>query len=125
MIELTHIRHDWVALRAGELFKAGRERGVAMAMATDEWPRSTQGKLCAEITALRAQMNLVKKNINERPGFITALQGCSGDSSSDYYRWTGHAESRRQLAEDLHWTTPHHPGERTAPKPVVAEEKTA
>ena len=92
-----------------------------MAMATDEWPKSALGKLCAEITALRDQMELVKKHINQRPEYVIALKdGGSGDSA-DYYRWTGNAEGRRQLAEDLRWTVPHNPGDRTRPKP--AEEK--
>lgn len=121
MIDVTHTRHDWIVLRANELFKAGRERKVAMATATDEWPKSAHGKLCAEITALRDQIELVKKHINQRSEYVIALKdGGSGDSA-DYYRWTGNAEGRRQLAEDLHWTVPHNPEDRTRPKP--AEEK--
>ena len=54
--------------------------------------------------------------INERPGYITALKNTRGtDDQSDYWRWQGHAESRRQLAQSLGWTVPHNLGETTCP----------
>jgi len=55
--------------------------------------------------------------INQRPGYITALKNTRGnDSLGDYWRWSGHAEARRQLAESLGWTVPHNPGETTRPE---------
>ena len=55
--------------------------------------------------------------INERPTFVEAMRNTSGDevNMSDYYRWAGHAEARRQLAEQLGWTVPHELGETTRP----------
>lgn len=56
----------------------------------------------------------VEEFINERPGYITALRNTPGDGSqADYYRWQGHAEARRQLAQKLGWTVPHEPGDST------------
>lgn len=37
----------------------------------------------------------------ERAGCITAIKNCHPDNTADYYRWQGHAEARRQLAERL------------------------
>ena len=59
----------------------------------------------------------VEAFINERPEYITALKNTRGtDDQSDYWRWQGHAESRRQLAQALGWTVPHNPGETTRPE---------
>lgn len=57
----------------------------------------------------------VEKFINERSEFVTALKNSSGNDA-DYHRWSGHAEARRQLAEDLGWTVPYEPSDRTAVK---------
>ena len=38
--------------------------------------------------------------VAERAEYVTVLRQCT-DSSPDYYRWQGHAEARRQLAERL------------------------
>lgn len=60
---------------------------------------------------------VVEKFINERSEFVNALKGTSGQEDlSDYHRWQGHAEARRQLAEDLNLTVPHEPGDRTEPR---------
>ncbi|MET8318243.1 hypothetical protein ABZU78_29335 [Rhodococcus erythropolis] len=58
---------------------------------------------------------VVEDFINERPQFVSALKNCTG-GDADYFRWTGAAEARRQLAESLGWTTPHEWGERTSPR---------
>lgn len=56
----------------------------------------------------------VEHFINERPGYIQALKDTRGtDDQSDYWRWQGHAEARRQLATVLGYTVPHEPGETT------------
>lgn len=56
----------------------------------------------------------VEHFINERPGYIQALKDTRGtDDQSDYWRWQGHAEARRQLASALGYTVPHEPGETT------------
>lgn len=54
----------------------------------------------------------VKWFINQRPEYIQALRGTRGtDDQTDYYRWQGHAEARRQLAQRLGCTVPSEPGE--------------
>lgn len=59
----------------------------------------------------------VEHFINERPGYISALKNTRGtDDQSDYWRWSGHAEARRQLATVLGYTVPHEPGELTERK---------
>lgn len=50
--------------------------------------------------------------INERPRYVEALKA-SPEADSDYFRWQGHAEARRQLATFLGWTVPHESGEHT------------
>ncbi|GAA0200325.1 hypothetical protein [Glutamicibacter creatinolyticus] len=58
----------------------------------------------------------VEEFINQRPGYITALQNTRGtDDQADYHRWQGGAEARRQLAQALGWTVPRNPGETTQP----------
>lgn len=59
----------------------------------------------------------IENFINQRPEYITALKGTSGtDDQGDYWRWSGGAEARRQLATMLGWTVPHEPGETTHPE---------
>lgn len=58
----------------------------------------------------------VEAFINQRPEYVTVLKNTrSGDDMSDYCRWQGHAEARRQLAQKLGWAVPHNPGETTRP----------
>lgn len=67
--------------------------------------------------ALPEVISNVEAFINHRPEYIHALKNTrSGDDMSDYSRWNGHAESRRQLAQALGWTVPHNPGETTRPE---------
>lgn len=59
----------------------------------------------------------VESFVNQRPEYVTVLKNTrSGDDMSDYCRWQGHAEARRQLAQKLGWTVPHNPGETTRPE---------
>ncbi|HEY3559716.1 MAG TPA: hypothetical protein VGL05_19740 [Kribbella sp.] len=37
----------------------------------------------------------------ERVNVVTALNNCPASNMEDYYRWQGHAEARRILAESL------------------------
>lgn len=56
----------------------------------------------------------VESFINARPEYIEALKNTRGsDDQSDYWRWQGHAESRRQLAQSLGCTVPHEVGDKT------------
>jgi hypothetical protein len=54
--------------------------------------------------------------VNERPEYVAALINCSPGNDADYWRWSGGAEARRQLAETLGWTVPHKLGEVAGPK---------
>ena len=53
-------------------------------------------------------------HINQRPEYIQALRNTRGDGNqADYYRWSGHAEARRQLAQKLNLArVPHEFSER-------------
>lgn len=130
-IDFVEVKRDWCEKKAATYVAGGVSLHLAHSSALREWEMSDLNRVCLAMISLEEahaaqsrQIRVVEKFVNERPGFVTALQGCSGDDTSDYYRWTGHAESRRQLAEDLHWTNPHHPGDRTEPKPDSAVEAT-
>ena len=70
-------------------------------------------ELTAERDALRSHVVMVERFINHRPEYVKALKNTRGDDSkADYFRWTGHAEARRQLAEALGVKVPHELGER-------------
>lgn len=69
------------------------------------------------LAAAPPEVTSVEAFINQRPEYIQVLKNTrSGDDMSDYCRWQGHAESRRQLAQKLGWTVPHNPGETTRPE---------
>ena len=51
-------------------------------------------------TAEQAQQAVVDDFIADREGFVTALKN-SIECYTDYFRWQGHAEARRHLAERL------------------------
>ncbi|WGM21843.1 hypothetical protein QEH68_06630 [Paenarthrobacter sp. OM7] len=50
--------------------------------------------------------------INQRSEYVTAARNSGGDVA-DYYRWQGHMEARRQLAEKLGYTVPYEAKDRT------------
>lgn len=57
---------------------------------------------------------VVERFINQRTEYVSALKATRGtDDQSDYHRWQGGAEARRQLATALGWTVPHNPGDKT------------
>lgn len=75
-------------------------------------------ELLAHAIELKAMGTTVRAFIDERPEYITALKNVApGGSDADYWRWSGGAEARRQLAERLSWTVPHIHGDTTGPKP--------
>lgn len=45
-------------------------------------------------------LSVVEDFINQRPEYIEALKN-SPEADADYWRWSGHAEARRQLTERL------------------------
>jgi len=84
----------------------------------EEVERAATAAVSAYLAALPAPRTIttVEQFINQRPEYITALQNTRGtDDQTDYHRWQGGAEARRQLARALGWTVPHNPGETTRP----------
>lgn len=55
----------------------------------------------AEIERLRAELDKVAAFCAQRAEYVTSILNCHPDNAHDYYRWQGHAESRRQLSERL------------------------
>lgn len=71
----------------------------------------------ATVDRLRAQVAVAESFTAERPAYIQAIKA-SPHADADYWRWQGHAESRRHLSERLAaldsdglglWTVPDHP----------------
>lgn len=60
------------------------------------------------------QQKKLTEFINERPRYIDAMRHTES-VDNDYWRWSGHAEARRQLATELGWTVPHEITETTEP----------
>lgn len=55
--------------------------------------------------------------INQRPEYVAAARNTPGDQDqTDYYRWQGHMEARRQLAQALGYTVPYEHGDKTTKK---------
>ncbi len=76
-------------------------------------PSTLVAEFAAELLELRALRDKVAAFINERSESITAIENCPAGNEWDYYRWQGHAEARRVLAQQLGWTVPHNPGDET------------
>jgi len=57
--------------------------------------------LLAEVDRLRAELDKVTAFCAQRAEYVTSILNCHPDNKHDYYRWQGHAESRRQLSERL------------------------
>ncbi len=83
--------------------------------ATD-YVRAWVHSMAAELLAARAYLDIVRAHIDQRPEYVTACREAHPDNRADYWRWQGGAEARRQLAQDLGWTVPYEPGEKTGPK---------
>ena len=72
--------------------------------------------ILTEVARLRAQVAVAESFTAERPAYIQAIKA-SPHADADYWRWQGHAESRRHLSERLAaldsdglglWTVPDH-----------------
>ncbi|WP_127468618.1 hypothetical protein [Streptomyces sp. B27] len=57
--------------------------------------------LHARIAELEAQAEKVAAFAAQRAEYVTSILNCHPDNKHDYYRWQGHAESRRQLSQSL------------------------
>ncbi|MCX5176772.1 hypothetical protein [Streptomyces virginiae] len=53
-----------------------------------------------EVIALREQLVKVTAFCAQRAEYVAELHRCTRDDA-DYYRWSGHAEARRQLSQQL------------------------
>lgn len=63
------------------------------------------GEALAEIDRLHGIEETVTEFLAERVEFVRTLRQCV-DDNADYYRWQGHAEARRVLAQMLGWPVP-------------------
>lgn len=75
-------------------------------------------ELAAELDRLQRFSALVEQFITERAEYITVLEN-STEADSDYGRWQGHAESRRQLLAMLPWPADTDDAERISKKARV------
>lgn len=72
-------------------------------LSADQVERVTAGldKQQADRDRLAERMAAVEKFVAARAQYITSINNCHPDNSHDYWRWQGHAEGRRQLAQEL------------------------
>jgi hypothetical protein len=56
-----------------------------------------------ELERLCRFSRIVEGFITQRAGYINAIENCAPDNTTDYWRWQGHAEARRQLISMLPW----------------------
>jgi hypothetical protein len=54
-----------------------------------------------EVAQLRTAAEKVAGFCAQRAEYVTNLRNCNPNADHDYYRWTGHAEARRQLSHLL------------------------
>ncbi|WP_428956137.1 hypothetical protein [Streptomyces sp. cg35] len=55
----------------------------------------------AEVDRLQGELEKVAEHVAKRAEYVTAINNCHPNNRHDYWRWQGHAESRRQLAQQL------------------------
>ncbi|MFI8865306.1 hypothetical protein ACIGNW_00080 [Streptomyces sp. NPDC053707] len=58
-------------------------------------------RLRARVAELEAQAEKVVSFCAQRAEYVTNLRAFVKGSEPDYFRWTGHAEARRQLSQSL------------------------
>ncbi|WP_097922058.1 hypothetical protein [Streptomyces sp. wa1063] len=58
-------------------------------------------RLWARVAELETQAEKVTAFCAQRAEYVTSILNCHPDNAHDYYRWQGHAESRRQLSQSL------------------------
>ncbi len=99
-----------------------------------DWLRADRDEARAQLAATAAERNeyaraaadkgdrlaLVRDFINARRGIVQVLRQYSTDDMTDYHRWTGHAEARRVLAEDLGLTLDPETGGLASHEPATA-----
>lgn len=96
-------------MRSGNSLAAGRteydpDAIVGVANPVARWIETSAQHataLLAEVDRLRAELDKVTAFCAQRAEYVTSILNCHPDNKHDYYRWQGHAESRRQLSERL------------------------
>ena len=63
--------------------------------------KSRIADLRSELEATNGELMKVHAFIHARREFVGVLRQYSTEDMTDYHRWTGHAEARRELAETL------------------------
>lgn len=99
---------------------AGWETNPASRKEWKDVPPANQATMRAAVAALlhwlpgrdtqrEHMLALVREFTDERANYVKALLNSGGAETddSDYYRWSGHAEARRQLATALQWPITH------------------
>ncbi|MET9707878.1 hypothetical protein [Streptomyces griseus] len=79
-------------------------------------------RLRARVAELEAQAETVTAFCAQRAEYITSILNCHPDNKHDYYRWQGHAESRRQLSERLGLPVAWPAEDKQATPPVSVED---
>lgn len=81
-------------------------------------------ELLAEVDRLRAELDKVAAFCAQRAEYVTNLRQFVEGGEADYWRWTGHAEARRQLSQSLGLPVawPAETEARTAPTPAEDPE---
>lgn len=67
----------------------------------DKRPCADAVRLVPESAEHQRKADMVADFCTERAEYITAINNCHPSNMDDYWRWQGHAEARRQLAERL------------------------
>lgn len=76
-------------------------RGRAEARAEVKALEETVAAADAERDRLAERMAIAEEFVAARAEYITSINNCHPDNYADYHRWQGHAEGRRQLAQEL------------------------
>ncbi|MFF5773892.1 hypothetical protein ACFY8V_32655 [Streptomyces californicus] len=107
-----------------------REREIRERLASTLKPQKVEvADLLAEVDRLRARVaeletqgEKVAAHCAQRAEYITSILNCHPDNAHDYYRWQGHAESRRQLSQALGLPVGWPAEDKQSTPPVLAED---
>ncbi|TXS14017.1 hypothetical protein EAO70_20765 [Streptomyces sp. adm13(2018)] len=90
------------------LLHGGAASGSIAQRVVDNAVAEALAEQAGELEMLRAQVAELEAAAEKVAGFCAAraeyvdnLRGCSPSNNRDYYRWSGHAEARRQLSQLL------------------------
>lgn len=123
----------WLEKKAreeGTSNKDSRVRATAIYRMADKLPRgAVRPPLSGEVQRLRdrvakpeAQAEKVTAFCAQRAEYVSNLREFVEGGEHDYYRWTGHAEARRQLSQSLGLPVAWPAGDKPAPAPAEDED---